>query len=328
MPDDHLDRRLRDLVDELDQAVVLSPAHEARARGARLRHRTRIAVGTAVVAGAAVTAASITWAAGPERGATQAGPASPSASASCGAAPTPPTASAATPFPTEPKPTITPSSIPPPSLPPTPPTAAATATKAAPPTMASLPPGSPLASPVVTCPQISVRFPADPRALTTADLPVVPGGTWIPPRISWEITRTDAVGAPGVFCLPRAGAAQATPTTETSYALGGNPPPATFVETIADFATEQDARAAMDTLAAALRDCPTTQPGASVSRVSGPDDAQLWKADNGSGTHGFQALARSGKTVVTLAYLQSGDFHDALSPDLLATALTRAAGNR
>ncbi|MGA4542094.1 hypothetical protein ACPA54_19100 [Uniformispora flossi] len=151
MSDDDLDRRLRGLVDDVDRAVVLSPAHETRARGARLRRRTRIAVGTAVVAGVAATAASLAWAAGPDRGAAHVTPGSPTPSSVTWCAPESkpsPGASSPATFPDGPKPSLSSASAPPSSTPPSP---TSTPTKAAPPTMASLPPGIPLGSPATAC---------------------------------------------------------------------------------------------------------------------------------------------------------------------------------
>lgn len=164
MSDDELDRRLRDLVDDVDRVVVLSSAHEARARGARLRSRTRVAVGTAVLVCVAATAASFTWAADPDHGATRVTPAN---------SPTPlfnwclyerwPSASASPSFlmptfPVTPKPTLSSASATPqlPSSPPqlptfTPPSPTSTATTAHPPTMVSLPSGTPLNFPVGSC---------------------------------------------------------------------------------------------------------------------------------------------------------------------------------
>lgn len=350
MPDDDLDRRLHDLVDDLDHAVVLAPAHEARADGARFRRRTRITVGATVVAGIAVTAASITWAAGPDHRGTRvnAGVPTTSATEQCSADPRPrslpSTGSPGAPLPADPKPTLTP----PPVQPPTSTALSSSPTPASPPPATALPSatagfatGIPLGVQVRPCPTPDGAYaPLSPRALALADLPAVGGGTWRNAAGSWQGRPGGAPNAPGVFCLPtvwaqpglpvpNAGAGPDTKVTQTGYDLDMGTANGAVSESIADFATEQEAQAVMDMFAKSMRDCPTAQPEATVARVGGPDDAQLWKWDNGSGSYrGYQGFARSGRTVVTVGYLQAGDLPVALDPALVTTALDRAVGGR
>ncbi|WTX00920.1 hypothetical protein OG216_46680 (plasmid) [Streptomycetaceae bacterium NBC_01309] len=143
--------------------------------------------------------------------------------------------------------------------------------------------------------------------------------------------------APGVLCLPSvwgslplgasgAGAPLGTELLVTSYEAGPND--ATFAhmnETIATFATEAEAQAAEAKLAEAAASCQASYPGASLTQLGTPD-APLWKWDHAPDSYrGFEGFTRSGKTIVTIGYLQGGGaFAAEFGPQVLQTAIGRA----
>ncbi|MGW0660647.1 hypothetical protein [Streptodolium elevatio] len=329
---DDLDRRLRGLVDDIEPAVVISPASETRARGTRRKLRHRTAAGVAAAAAAGMIATGFVALGGSDGRATGQ-PAGPTASCPPGGGPM------------EVKPNPSGS------------TASSDATA---------PPGGqmPLSAmgalqqysaeqglsygPWCAEPPAGTQGPLSPKALRSADLPAVAGG-WTQPEYAqgtWSGTAAENRVSPSVFCLPSTWTTvnashpdvyitgvEVPPTTEmlrTSHSFGVPSGPGQAIgnvtETIATFATEAEAQAAEAKLAAAAATCQARYPGASLTQL-GTADAPIWKWDHAPDSYrGYEGYIRSGKTIVVIGYLQGGPFATEFAPQILQTAIDRATG--
>ncbi|MDI2126100.1 hypothetical protein [Yinghuangia seranimata] len=314
---DDLDRLLKGLADDIEPAVRIGRADDARARGRRITTRRKVTAAAAAVAAVAVIASTIAVLGSPDGSAQRASTASGSPTVSVS-----PSVPGALPTLPEPKMSCTPR-----------------------------PDGS---RPCDFREPDPVKLPLSPRVLGLADLPKLDGATWTqaPDAAGSVVTRADTLNGTGSGTfLPRF----ATPfvnrlhpdikTAETldlpgdtsvlstvyhfSEAAGGGH----FVEKIVPVASEEEAKAAMAKFAASLlankglADAGNMN-GAQVTKISVTDTVQVWGVRwTDPWYNEVVAFGRSGNTIVTFFYQQShGDLiTSGLTPEFFQSAVTRAA---
>ncbi|MCF2531220.1 hypothetical protein [Yinghuangia soli] len=307
-----LDRRLRALVEDVQPLVVLAPAEKTRTRGTRHRMRQRAAAGAAALAVLGAVVASTAVFGADDGKADRAAADSP---ASC-----PPGFARMTggPGTAQPGPG---GSIPPLS------------TK-----------GQPAAGSRFPCSyqRGGTDGPLSAKALALTDLPGLPGRSWHLPdgdRGTWTGPVKDA--QPGGYCTPaltqppladpiaNLGLAPDTVTEVTRYESKAGPGdfmPA-LIETTFQAPSEAEAARVVAEFAAGLANCATAQPGSVSTRISATEDAQLWQWNHGDDSYrGYQGFGRSGRTVVLLHVIGNSPGDAAVTPEVLATAISRAAG--
>jgi hypothetical protein len=328
---DDLDRRLRGLVDEIEPSVVIAPASATRDRGRRHRTRTRAASGVAAVAAVGVIATGVVVvgdASTPQSGRAAASPAASGSPDSC-----------------TPSGPVKRLEVPPagvsamPSAVNFPPVPSAPANADGPPGTAPQHTAS-----AVPCPG-AAHTPAD-TMLRVTDLPEPSVGAWrvIEPG-TWTGTAAEIPIAPGGFCMgttwskpdpefagPTPDVAPSTPLAWSGYSLekGGQPGDQVGMvnETIATFPTEAEAAAAMARFVDLAAGCVAREGGmASVTPIGGDENTRFWKWETGNAYRGYEGVARSGRTIVTLAYSQQeSELALAMDADLLKRAVARATG--
>lgn len=310
---DDLDRRLRGLVDDIEPAVLISPASDTRARGTRRKLRQRTAAGVAAAAAVGLIATGFVALSGSDGQTTGDVAATPGSKAG-GACHWP-------------QPTNSPPGVVPPdaSLPPT-----GSATAAAPPGGSGVPTDRLRLSDLVCDPPAGTVGPLSPKALRAEDLPTAPSA-WNQERLgttgSWSGTIEETRLSPGAFCIgqwPASGDAPAANLVVTSYQFGDNTSPSGQVnEIIATFATEAEAQAAEARFAQDAASCQSRYPQASLTQL-GATQGKIWKWDHAPDSYrGFEGYIRSGRTIVVLGYLQGGPFATEFGPQVLETAIDR-----
>lgn len=304
-----LDRRLRGLVDEIEPAVVISPASAARKRGGKRRTRSRVTAAVATVAAVGAIATGVVVLGNPDGAGRTAAPGPATSAPGC---PSPSIIAVTDPAPAD---IDGDGDI----------------------DVYCRPGGGPKGT----------QGPLSPRAVPLAELPATTdGAAWKDTRVpgTWTGTQSENGISGSVFCLPvlsaspdrpgvpNAGVPGDTPIERTGYDIavgdGRMSEKGVLNEVVLTLKDEQTAASVVAAFDASMATCQARQPGSTVTRVGGPDTAQLWKWDAGPNSYrGYQAYGRKGNVVVILGYLEyPPEFLTEFTPQFVQSAVDRAAG--